>query len=247
MAKIIVIAGDTGSGKSTSFCNIDLGGIKIQGLSPEDTFLFNVVGKEIPTIGGNAKYKPAGTKGGRRLDSSNYMEMSSWIDRLKDSPLKNIIVDDAQYLMSMDFFNSRNEDGFKKYARIGFSFIDLIVKLKSLPDSMMVFILIHTDEYKDGENVMIKLKTIGKMLDEKFTLAGLFSTVLVARKKWDKIKKQMKYYFSTVPEFPSDIAKSPLGMFIKEGKILKEVPNDLGYIRECAAAFFSGDDKSSQQ
>ena len=43
----------------------------------------------------------------------------------------------------------------------------------------------------NGEKLITKLKTIGKMLDEKFTLEGLFAIVLSSKKEWNKREKKI--------------------------------------------------------
>jgi hypothetical protein len=58
MAKIVVIAGETSTGKSTSYCPIDKSYIKIKGLLPADTFIFNIASKGVPMKGGDELYPP---------------------------------------------------------------------------------------------------------------------------------------------------------------------------------------------
>ena len=48
MADIIAIAGDTGSGKSTS----------IKNLNPQETFIVSIIGKPLPFPGYKKKYIP---------------------------------------------------------------------------------------------------------------------------------------------------------------------------------------------
>ena len=243
MAKVIVIAGESATGKSTSYCSVNLpeAGIHIEGLNPAETFLIYSIDKEVPVENGDSLFPlftidPATgvpVKGGRRIISHNYTEIYGIIDFISNiERIKNIVVDDAQYLLSLDFLERKNEEGFSKYAKMGFSFIDLVVRLRNLPQDKIVFILMHTDEYQNGEELFMKLKTIGKMIDEKFTLEGFFSVILSSRKKFNKLKKKVEYRFNTVPQFEKDITKSPIGLFMTDkGQILEEVPNDLGIVR----------------
>ena len=60
-----------------------------------------------------------------------------------------------------------------------------------------------------------------------------------------KVKKKMKYYFSTTPRFKNDIAKSPIGMFkTADNKWMKEIPNDLGFVKRKLVEYYIG--KSSK-
>lgn len=241
MAKIIVIAGKSSSGKSTSIFKVSLpeDDIKIEGLNPKETFLINIVGKELQD--GEENYKEFKTKtiNGEISATGNYIEgwdynyITQVLEVINKNPnLKSIVIDDAQYLLSMDFFERRIQSGFDKYAQMGFSFVNFIMKvLRNLRSDILVFILMHTDEYKVEKDLFIKLKTIGKMLDEKFTIEGLFSTVLVAQKQL--MGNSLKYSFRTLPHHEEDIAKSLLGMFTDDnGKLLREIPNDLGIVKK---------------
>lgn len=249
-AKIVVIAGETSTGKSTSYCPVDKKYINIKGLPPDKTFLFNVANKFIPIKGGDELYPEMKlemnqqrqyiiTQKGRRLDGNDYGKMLTVLQMLKTSPtIEHLILDDFQYLMSMDFFERRNEAGFDKYGKIGFSIIDLIRNLAMMPDHMIVYILAHTDEELNGEKLMTKLKTIGKMLDEKFSLTGLFSIVLNSKKEFNKREKQVEYYFSVRPAHDTDITKTPIGMFEDTDEMpLDRIPNDLGVVADAVRAY----------
>jgi len=230
MARIAVIGGASASGKSTSMCPFkdEEMGIDIVGLDPDRTMIISAVKNELPVLGLTEGYK----KKNRFIQENRYSEILAILMRIiesaKTGPLKihNLVIDDAQFLMAFDFFNRRAETGYDKYSKIGYSFIELIaIIVEKLPDELCVFILMHTE--KNDKGIEDALKTIGKMLDEKFTIPGLFNTVLIAEKEFQKGKKTMKYSFRTRPHYIEDIAKSPLGMF-KSGKI----PNDLNLVRE---------------
>ena len=251
MATIVVIGGEPSTGKSTACFPVDKKYAKIIGLPPEKTFIFNVADKMIPVKGGSELYPEMKlefdnktrqytiVKAGRRLNGNDYGQMLTVIGLLKTIPvIEYVIVDDFQYLMSLDFFERRNESGFDKYGKIGFSIIELIRGLALLPENVIVFLLAHTDEEMSGDKLVMKLKTIGKMLDEKFSLTGLFSIVLNAKKELDKKEKKVKYYFSTKPLDASDISKSPIGMFEDaEGEEIERIPNDMGIVADAIKAY----------
>ena len=79
----------------------------------------------------------------------------------------------------------------------------LIESIKELPKDKIVYIIMHEDKNDFGD---IKPKTIGKILDDKVCIEGMFSIVLRS-KKVDK-----SYYFFTQAT-DGDVAKTPMGMF----------------------------------
>ncbi|MCK4500954.1 hypothetical protein KAU11_10695, partial [Candidatus Babeliales bacterium] len=208
MSKLAAIGGASASGKSTAYCQVEVDKLKIEGLDPKETFILNVASKELPALGMAKIYNDLG----HIYNGSDYAGIfkaitSKILPGIKKGKIKNIVLEDAQYLMSLDFFERRNDAGFTKFAKIGFSFLELLVKLKKLP-GVYVFVLLHTEINSEGQDIGVK--TIGRMLDEKFTLEGLWTTVLIAQKDFNRAKKTMEYKFRTAPAYKDDIAKSPL-------------------------------------
>ena len=87
-----------------------------------------------------------------------------------------------------------------------------------------VYFMGHTDESDDGT---IKAKTIGKMLEEKICVEGLFSIVLRA------IKDDTGFWFST-QNSGKDTVKAPIGLF-SEGKI----DNDLKKVDDLIKEYYN--------
>jgi hypothetical protein len=75
-----------------------------------------------------------------------------------------------------------------------------------------------------------KAKTIGKMVDEKLTLEGLFSIVLFGKVKKDK-DGNIRYVFETSNN-GENTCKSPRGMFQSF-----EIENDLQLVKEAIVAY----------
>ena len=92
---------------------------------------------------------------------------------------------------------------FSLYNDIADSFWNLTEQIKKLPNDKIVYILMHEDKNEFGD---VKPKTIGKLIDDKVCLEGLFSIVLRA-------KKVDKNYFFFTQSTDGDVAKSPIGMF----------------------------------
>ena len=90
-------------------------------------------------------------------------------------------------------------------------------------DSINFIMITHNDE-EEGKS---KIKTLGKMLDDKVNLAGLFTIVLYST---TKTTQQGTSYNFVTNKYIDDrgihiMAKSPVGMF---NEIL--IPNDMGLV-----------------
>jgi hypothetical protein len=187
----VLILGESGSGKSASLRNLD----------PEKVGVFNVAGKPMPC---RAKLPV--------VNNATYDSIYKFLARGK---LKTYVIDDSQYLMAFEFFDRAKETGFNKFTDIGLNFKNLVqfVITNTAPDCIVYF-LHHVET--SGEN-KLKAKTIGKMLDEKLTLEGLFSIVLLCEASADG------HHFVTQSDGYTT-AKSPMEMFEKE------IDNDLAMV-----------------
>ena len=190
MAIVVMILGESGTGKSASLRNF----------RPEELAVVNVIGKPLPFR----------SKGFTTLVSDNYDKIQSFI---KKTDRKSIVIDDAQYLMANEFMRRAREKGYEKFTEIGQNFWNLINFCRQLDDDTIVYFLQHTETAADGSTT--KAKTIGKMLDEKVTLEGMFSIVLKT------VVDDDGYYFATRNN-GQDTVKSPVGMFDED-----LIPNDL--------------------
>jgi len=226
MSKSILVIGESGSGKSTS----------IEHLDPTTTFIINIVGKDLPFKGGkknNTKYsKESGTG---NMTTANGAEtilkiMDAISSNEKLSKYKTIIIDDYQYIMSIEFMERAKEKGYDKFNELAQNAFSVLLKASKLRDDLTVIILAHSDKDESGK---VQLKTLGKMLREKMTPEGLFTIVLVT----DKAKNEdgvIKHYFITNSDTNS-IAKSPRGMFEAQ------IDNDLKFVLEKIKEYDEGE------
>ena len=183
----VLILGESGSGKSSSLRNFE----------PEEIRIFNVAGKRLPF----KKKMPV-------LTTSNYAEIMAGLAK---GTKKTYAIDDSQYLLCFEMFDRAKETGYNKFTDMATNFYNLIqFVLKKLPEDTIVFFLHHT-EMADGR---IKAKTVGKMLDEKLTVEGLFNIVLLCQ------TDGTNYKFITQSDGYTT-AKSPMEMFDRE------IDNDL--------------------
>lgn len=184
----VLICGESGSGKSASMRNF----------GPEEIGVFNVASKPLPFR--------------KKLPVYNGATYKKIVEGLSKPSRKSYVIDDSQYLLAFEFFDRAKETGFQKFTDIALNFRNLIhfVITKTPPDCIVYF-LHHIEQAADGT---YKAKTVGKMLDEKLTVEGLFSIVLYCHASKDR------HYFQTQSEGYTT-AKSPMDMFPAE------IENDL--------------------
>lgn len=175
----VLILGESGSGKSTSMRNFEINEVGI----------FNVASKPLPF-----------RKKLNKIDNASYGLIEN---RLSKPALKRYVIDDSQYLLCFEMFSKAKEKGYDKFTDMALHFYNLIqFIIRSVPDDVIVYFLHHTDN-TDGK---VKAKTIGKMLDEKLTVEGLFSIVLIC------VTDGVKHSFITQSDGHTT-AKSPMEMF----------------------------------
>lgn len=199
MALPVLIIGRSGSGKTFSLKNFapnEVGVISVEkGRLPFKTEIKVV---KVPTA-----FKDVNSAS--QLNAAKY----AWImNIIRQSQAKSIVIDDSQYLLVNELFDRANERGYDKFVDMAAHFRQLIHFINELPDDdKIVYFLHHSELDADGRE---KVKTIGKMLDEKLTVEGCFDIVLFCQ--------DHKFYTQSNGQ---STAKSPEGMFELE------IPNDL--------------------
>ena len=198
MSTPALIIGESGTGKSTSLRN----------LNPDETFLIQVIRKPLPFPKWKEKFHTENGKPANIFISDEASKIQLALKKISDQrpEVKTVIIDDYQYLMANEFMKRALEKGYDKFTQIAsnaWSVIDLSLKLR---DDLTVFFLSHSEENEQGKT---KCKTIGKMLDEKITLEGMFTMVL------QTCVKDGQYYFMTKNNGQNTV-KSPMGMFESE-------------------------------
>lgn len=191
MAINCMILGESGTGKSTSLRNF----------AADEVAVINVAGKPLPFRNKLNVWK-----------CDDYAKIRAAMLKRPDVPA--FVIDDAQYLMANEFMRRSDERGYDKFTEIAKNFWSLVLETvtQKMPDNQIVYFLMHTDTADDGR---VRAKTIGKMLNEKITLEGLFTIVLRTNVS-DGV-----YTFRTVNS-GSDTVKAPMGMFAAS-----EIDNDL--------------------
>lgn len=237
MANAIAIVGQSGSGKSSSV--MPDAEISVIGLDPKETFIINIKDKPLPMRGWKKMYIPIPV--GAPPTTGNYFASTDAQAIIKvmlyigaNRPdIRNIVVDDSQYIMSEEFMVNALKAGYDKFNKMAKNMYDVINTGLSLPADRNFFLLTHSEE-NDG---MTDIKTLGKMLSDKVNLAGLFTVVL-----YTNVKSNMQgttYSFITNQHIDDRgihvMAKSPRGMFTE-----KLIPNDLGFVLKQVEEYNNG-------
>lgn len=176
--------GESGSGKSASLRNF----------APNEISVFNVTSKPLPFKQGKTKLP--------KIDNATYADIAN---ALANPNKRAYVIDDAGYLLSFEMFKRANETGYSKFTDMAKNFFDMLDFINTkLPNDIIVYITMHTED--DSEMHRVKVKTIGKMLDQNLKIEGLFSIVLRA------VQTEDGYKFVTRDDMVST-AKSPIGMW----------------------------------
>lgn len=151
MAVLVMIYGQSGTGKSTSLRNF----------TNDEVAVINVSGKPLPFRSKLTTY-----------DTDSYAKISSALSKIER---KSIVIDDATYLMVNEFMRTAKVAGYQKYTDMAVNFNSLVAQASQLANDKIVYFLGHSDLKDDGTE---HFKTIGKMLDNYVTVEGKFTIVL---------------------------------------------------------------------
>jgi hypothetical protein len=208
---VTIIIGNTGNGKTYS----------IKTLPEEETIVIacSPVFKGMSFAGGNKRFSVEKKNLVVALTSIDAIATVKALKTAMDKGIKKkyLIIDDSQFLMFNEYMKRAKETTFNKFVDIQSGFYNLILELNKL--NIHCFLLHHTEELILDGVKGVKMKTLGKLLDEKVTMEGMFNEILLAKVFRDDEKTQ--YLFMTQSDGSSS-TKSREGMF-------KElyIPNDL--------------------
>ena len=201
MGEAVIIYGKSGTGKSRSLKNF----------GEDEIFLVNTINKRLP-VPKKFKYTITGT------------DMATIVSGLKKMPCKTAVIDDFGYQQTVRFMENHGKgDQFKMYNDIADQAFNLIQVIKSLPDDIIVYLIMHEESNDMGD---VKLKTIGKLLDQKVCMEGMVTVCLRAMKQGTE-----RYFFRTQSD-GYDISKSPENMFELE------IENDLAMVDKTIRAYW---------
>lgn len=230
-AETIAIVGESGTGKSTSLRN----------LNPEETFIISTTGKPLPFRAWKKKYIPIKIEG--KNVSGNYYVSSKWdqilkilqiIDKMMPN-IKQVIIDDFQYVLSYEFVDRATEVGYTKFSELAQHAMEILRYSEKMREDCKMIFLTHSENVGDNVNPKFVIKTVGKLLSEKVTLEGLF-TYIFFTKVSEGDSGRMEYKLITNSD-GTCVAKTSLGMFDD-----LEIDNDLNEIIQVIDAYNEGEE-----
>lgn len=201
----VLIIGKSGSGKSASLRNFQ----------PGEVGIVNVLGKPLPF---RNKLQA--------VQTDDYKKVYTAITKAKTDC---IVIDDAGYLMTNQFMRGHSSTGagntiFTFYNDLGDQFWQLVRYVaENLPPQRVVYFIMHEEKNDFGD---VKPKTIGKMLDEKVCVEGMFTIVLRS------MLVNGKHVFRTQTD-GMDVCKTPIGMFEAD-----EIDNDLKMVDNAIREYY---------
>lgn len=178
----VLLIGQSGSGKSTSLRNF----------TKDEVAVVNVLGKPLP-------FKSD-------IKAPKCDDYASILKAIAGTKKKTIVIDDANYLITNEFMNKSSVKGFDKYNEMGNNFFNLINGIKNIEGGKTVYLIMHEDTDENGN---IKPKTIGKLLDDKVNIQGMFTVCI--RSMFDNGN-----YIFRLKTNGQDCVKTPFGMFETE-------------------------------
>lgn len=203
----VLLIGKSGSGKSASMRNF----------KKEEIAIANVLGKPLP-------FKS-------NLDAPKVDNYDILLKAIQNTDKKVIVVDDANYLITNEFMNKSSVKGFDKYNEMGNNFFNLINGIKNIEGGKTVYLIMHEDTDDDGN---VKPKTIGKLLDDKVNIQGMFTICL--RSMYDNGN-----YIFRLKTNGQDCVKTPIGLFDEE-----QMENDLKLVDTKIREYYELDKESEE-
>ena len=198
----VLLIGKSGSGKSASLRNF----------KKEEIAIANVLGKPLP-------FKTD-------LDAPKVDDYNVILKAIEKTDKKVIVIDDANYLITNEFMNKSSVKGFDKYNEMGNNFFNLINGIKNVEGGKTVYLIMHEDTDDEGN---VKPKTIGKLLDDKVNIQGMFTICI--RSMFDNGN-----YIFRLKTNGQDCVKTPIGLFDED-----QMENDLKKVDEKIREYYDLD------
>ena len=221
-SKLIGIVGQTGTGKSTAIKHLD----------PKETYIINVAKKELPFKGSEKLYNTE-NKNYKEVDDAN--EITRLLRTISDKAphIKNIVIEDSNYIMGFNIVSKATEVGYTKFSLMAKEMVDMFREARKLRDDITVFYLTHPETIEDGGDIVgYKIKTAGKLIDNQVLLEGLMTVCLYTYV--EENKDGTASYHLITNRYKKMPAKSPDGMFIDI-----KIPNNLQLVVDTVKAYYN--------
>jgi hypothetical protein len=220
-SKLIGVVGFTGTGKSTSIKHLD----------PKETYIINVAKKELPFKGSEKMYNTE-NKNYKEVDDANDITRLLHTISEKAPHIKNVVLEDSNYIMGFTMVEKATEVGFTKFSVMARDMVNLFREARKLRDDLKIFYFSHPETIEEqGEVTGYKMKTAGKLIDNQIVLEGLMTVCLYTFVEENK-DGTSNYHFVTnrYKKFP---AKSPDGMFTDI-----KIPNNLQVVADTVDEYY---------
>lgn len=199
MAQLTFVLGRSGTGKSSSLRNLK----KADGVG-----YITATGKPLPFKNDIPQFH-----------AKNYGELAAII---KTSKAPIIVIDDFNYFMSFEEFSKANIKGYDKFTEMAVNVVNIIELITKKDTDQRFYILAHSEQNDEG---LLKLKTTGKMVSDKFVPEGLTNQVI------ETAVIDGEFVFKVRTDGTG--IKTPLGMFNTD-----TIPNDLKQLDEAIVKFY---------
>ncbi|GLS27765.1 ATP-binding protein [Marinibactrum halimedae] len=216
----VMVIGESGTGKSTSCRNLD----------PDKTLIVQTVSKPLPFRSSNWRPFSRQTNTGSIIVTDNWESLVRVCDAAQSIGKTTVIFDDFQYLLANEFMRRSGERGFDKFTEIGVHAWEVMRAAQNTQCDTRFYFLQHTATGDDG---ITRAKTIGKLLDDKITVEGLFTLVMKT------VKTDQGYFFST-QNSGHDTVKTPMGLFEQE-----RIDNDLNAVDKAICEYYGLENKGA--
>jgi hypothetical protein len=221
-SKLIGIVGPTGTGKSTS----------IKFLDPKSTYIINVAKKELPFKGAEKLYNTE-NKNYKEVDDANEITRLLRVISDKAPHIKNIIIEDSNYIMGFNMIAKATETGYTKFTLMAKDMVELFREARKLRDDLTTFYFTHPETIEDGGEIIgYKIKTAGKLIDNQIVLEGLLTVCLYTHV--DENKDGTASYNFITNRWKKYPAKSPDGMFSET-----KIPNNLQVVVDKVSEYYN--------
>lgn len=199
MAQLTFVLGRSGTGKSSSLRHLK----KADGVG-----YITATGKPLPFKNDIPQFH-----------AKNYGELAAVI---KKSTNPIIVIDDFNYFMSFEEFSKANIKGYDKFTEMAVNVVNIIELITKKDTDQRFYILAHSEQNDEG---LLKLKTTGKMVSDKFVPEGLTNQVV------ETAVIDGEFVFKVKTDGTG--IKTPLGMFNTD-----TIPNDLKQLDEAIVKFY---------
>ncbi len=224
MANLVLVLGKTTSGKSRSIIN----------LPPEKTYIINCLGKDLPFKGARALYNRQRTNINDTKDYKTVIRALNKLPELKPE-VNTVIIDDARHIMESEYLARATEVGYTKFTQLGQHMIEVFEAAKAMPDTIDVFIMLHTDDVTNGQDIVsMKAKLVGSLVENHFDPMEIATICLITYVQI--YEGSTSYKFATNKQNIAGVdypAKSPEGMF--EDLL---IDNDLLFVKETIHKYY---------